>query len=199
MTPIPSLYDSLIKAAVAKHAPGLDWRWIKAQCWQESHFDVDAKSPVGARGIAQFMPATWAEECKLLGYGLSADPCDPELAIPACAHYMSRLRFAWRSAAASSADLQALALASYNAGSGNIYRASRIAFPIWKMVTWDAVASELHKVTGDDDAPETLDYIAKVHSYYRQICAAESITPESVLSPADQPGSNGAAAVPRQQ
>ena len=43
--------------------------------WQESRFDVQAVSPKGAAGIAQFMPATasW--------HGL-ADPFDPVEALP---------------------------------------------------------------------------------------------------------------------
>jgi soluble lytic murein transglycosylase-like protein len=74
---------------------------LAAQLQQESGFDPTAVSPAGARGIAQFMPATGA------AYGLH-DPFDPEAAIDAQAHLMDDLlrRF----------GAVPLALAAYNAG-----------------------------------------------------------------------------------
>jgi hypothetical protein len=53
--------------------------------WQESGLRHDAVSPVGAQGIAQFMPEVAAEE------GL-ADPFDPRQAIPASARLLRALR-----------------------------------------------------------------------------------------------------------
>jgi len=54
-------YDTHIQWALSLHFPTLDWRIYKALLWQESRFNAQAVSPVGAQGIAQFMPATWAE------------------------------------------------------------------------------------------------------------------------------------------
>jgi D-alanyl-D-alanine dipeptidase len=74
---------------------------LAAQLMAESGFDPTAVSPAGARGIAQFMPATAA------AYGLR-DPFDPNAAIDAQAHLMSDLLGQFGSTA--------LALAAYNAG-----------------------------------------------------------------------------------
>jgi soluble lytic murein transglycosylase-like protein len=71
----------------------------------ESNFNPFAVSPAGARGIAQFMPATAA------AYGLR-DPFDAEASIHAQARLMSELL----------RDLGSveLALAAYNAGPGAV-------------------------------------------------------------------------------
>jgi soluble lytic murein transglycosylase-like protein len=73
--------------------------------WQESRFKHDARSPVGAQGVAQFMPATAAE------VGLS-DPLDPLKALPASAKFLRRLHDQFGNLG--------LAAAAYNAGPGRI-------------------------------------------------------------------------------
>lgn len=74
------------------------------QLWQESRFNINAKSPVGAEGIAQFMPATAKE------WGVNTS--DLESSLDGWARYMSYLykRF----------GTYELALAAYNAGMGNV-------------------------------------------------------------------------------
>lgn len=73
--------------------------------WQESRFRVDARSPVGARGIAQFMPKTadWR--------GLE-DPLDPIQSLHKSADYLRELR--------SQFGNLGLAAAAYNGGSGRV-------------------------------------------------------------------------------
>jgi hypothetical protein len=73
--------------------------------WTESHFQADALSPKGARGVAQFMPGTADER------GLS-DPFDPAEAIPQAARLLADLdrRF----------ENTGLAIAAYNAGSKRV-------------------------------------------------------------------------------
>ena len=39
----------------------LDWKFLKAQAQTESGLDPDAISPVGAKGLSQFMSATFNE------------------------------------------------------------------------------------------------------------------------------------------
>lgn len=79
----------------------------------ESSFNPEAKSPVGARGLFQFMPAT-AER-----FGLAIRPQDARLSpaklAPAAARYLSLLYDKFRS--------WPLALAAYNAGEGTVGRA----------------------------------------------------------------------------
>jgi hypothetical protein len=73
--------------------------------WQESRFRIDARSPVGARGIAQFMPGTaeWR--------GL-ADPLDPIESLRKSADYLRELRNQFGNLG--------LAAAAYNGGSGRV-------------------------------------------------------------------------------
>lgn len=95
----PRFRGSLLQAAA---------RWnvsaalLAAQLMAESNFNPFAVSPAGARGLAQFMPAT------AVAYGLH-DPFDPEAAIAAQAHLMSDLLTQFGGA-------PTLALAAYNAG-----------------------------------------------------------------------------------
>lgn len=64
-------------------------------------------SPVGAQGIGQFMPSTSA--------GMGFDPLNPNEAIPQSAKYL-------RAKYDEGGDDWALALARYNAGSGNVQK-----------------------------------------------------------------------------
>jgi soluble lytic murein transglycosylase-like protein len=102
-------YDHLIMEAAGKY--GLDAHMIRAVMQAESAFNAMAVSPVGALGLMQLMPAVAAE----LGV---TDPMDPRQNIMGGALYLRRLLDAHRG------DVK-LALASYNAGPGNVakYRA----------------------------------------------------------------------------
>jgi len=75
--------------------------------WQESRFQSSEVSPVGAQGVAQFMPGTAAE------VGLD-DPFDPFKALPASAKYLRQLRNEFGNLG--------LAAAAYNAGSGRVQK-----------------------------------------------------------------------------
>jgi soluble lytic murein transglycosylase-like protein len=102
-------YDDIVDEAAAMYK--LDPRFIKAVMEAESAFNAMAVSPVGALGLMQLMP----EVAKELGV---TDPLDPRQNIMAGAKYLKQLL-----------DAQGgnvrLALASYNAGPGNVakYRA----------------------------------------------------------------------------
>lgn len=86
-----------------------------AQIQQESSWRTDARSPVGARGLAQFMPATaeWISGAyEALG---PADPLNPIWAIRAMARY-DRLLYD-RVSAHDGCEQMAFALSQYNGGS----------------------------------------------------------------------------------
>jgi len=89
-----------IVEAAAK-AEGLPIGYFTRLIWRESAFQPNAISPVGAQGVAQFMPRTASER------GLS-DPFDPASAIPASAKFLAEL--------AQRFGNLGLAAAAYNAG-----------------------------------------------------------------------------------
>lgn len=63
---VPEEYKPLIREA-AQRCPAVPAEVLAAQINQESSWQADARSPVGARGIAQFMPRTWKQ------YGIDAN------------------------------------------------------------------------------------------------------------------------------
>lgn len=103
-------YDH-IRALIDKYAaqynvdPEIGYR----QLWQESRYNNNAVSPVGAQGIAQFMPAT-AKEWGVNVYNL-------EDGIKGWARYM-----AWILRQSYIGGDYAKALAAYNWGVGNVQR-----------------------------------------------------------------------------
>lgn len=124
---VPAQYEAAIAAAGAQ-CPAATPAVIAAQLQAESGFRPDAVSPVGAQGIAQFMPATWATWGRDENGDGKADPFDPADAIPAQGRYDCALAaqlgplLAPSNGAGSSlsGDLTSLMLAAYNAGPGAV-------------------------------------------------------------------------------
>jgi soluble lytic murein transglycosylase-like protein len=103
-TELRHAYDDIIAEAATTYK--LDPNLIKSVMQAESAFNAMAVSPVGALGLMQLMPEVAAE----LG---AEDPMDPRQNIMAGALYLRRLLDSHRG------DIK-LALASYNAGPGNV-------------------------------------------------------------------------------
>src|SRR5678816_2128438 len=105
---IPTSGDPKLDAIIFKvgESEGVDPRFIHAVIWQESKYEVTARSHAGAQGLMQLMPDT-AKRFRC------AHPEDPEDNVEAGTKYLSWLlkRF--------SGNVQ-LALAGYNAGEGNV-------------------------------------------------------------------------------
>ncbi|MFD1302775.1 lytic transglycosylase domain-containing protein [Methylobacterium marchantiae] len=89
----------------AARARSLPVPFLTRLIWRESSFRVTAVSPVGAQGVAQFMPGTARER------GLT-DPFDPEQAIPHAAHLLADLNRQFGNLG--------LAAAAYNGGAGRV-------------------------------------------------------------------------------
>jgi hypothetical protein len=87
------------------HAANLPVSFLTRVIWRESSFRAGVVSPVGAQGIAQFMPGTAQER------GL-ADPFDPEQAIPKAADLLADLRRRF--------GTLGMAAAAYNAGPARV-------------------------------------------------------------------------------
>jgi len=113
-----SPYDDLVK----KHSNTfeLDWRLITSQMYQESRFDPNAKSWVGAKGLMQVMPRT-AEELKVPNVE------QPDNGILAGVKLMARYSNYFNSPEISAKDRLRFALASYNCGPGHVYDARELA------------------------------------------------------------------------
>ncbi len=98
----PQFADAIARAAQRWNVSGT---LLAAQIHAESGFNPFARSPAGAQGISQFMPAT------ARAYGLR-NPYDPRQAIDAQAHMMRDLLRQFGSVP--------LALAAYNAGPARV-------------------------------------------------------------------------------
>ena len=162
-----TLYDGDIEAAAREFLPQLDWQWLKAQLWQESLLDPNAKSRVGALGLGQFMPGTWAMalRAKRLRLPSDAKPTDPEHAIRAAAWYDSTLWEEW-SAKRRHADRRRLMFASYNAGIGNLLQAQLRANGARE---YSRIVAMLPGVTGTNNAHQTTDYVEKIERWFAEL------------------------------
>jgi len=160
---IPDRYDRQIARAVATWWPDYPSpaAW-KAQLYQESRLEAGAVSPVGAAGLAQMMPATWAQITREMRLGRVSP--HHEVAIDAGAYYMRKLRGIW-SAPRPADDRQRLAQASYNAGPGSILKAQAACDGA---ATWAAIAPCLPLVTGRH-AVETTGYVASIARWRQMI------------------------------
>lgn len=162
-------YDDLIKYFC--NLNGLDWKIIKKQIEIESSFDMYAKSPAGAMGLMQFMPATWEE------WGENS-PFNPEESIKAGCKYMSWLLSKFKEIP-DKTERYKFALASYNAGRAHINEMLGLAridcnlpesFREWKNTGakdgvwqyWEIASQNLEIITGEK-SKETIDYINKIY------------------------------------
>lgn len=94
-----------------------NWTFIHAISRQESQFDRAAMSRVGARGLMQLMPATAAEQARMIGlsYDLSALTSDTQYNIMLGSSFFRRMVSYY-------GGNYPLAVAAYNAGPGNVNR-----------------------------------------------------------------------------
>jgi soluble lytic murein transglycosylase-like protein len=161
-------FDSEFQHAATRWlGAGPDWRWTKAQGVQESGLDPAALSPVGARGIMQVMPATWAEIQKAMGWrGVS--PHSAPHNIFGGVWYQARMARIWSGRDRTTPEAYALGLASYNAGAGTILRAqARCA----DARLWSAIAPCLVSISGPANARQTVDYVQRIARWRAQMDA----------------------------
>ncbi|MHA6493782.1 transglycosylase SLT domain-containing protein [Pseudomonas borbori] len=109
---------------------GLHSSWVFAITRQESAFMADAKSPVGAMGLMQLMPATAKETAKRFDIPLSSPQLAyrPEVNIQLGAAYLSQIYGQFN-------GNRVLASAAYNAGPGRVRQwlrgADHLAYDVW--------------------------------------------------------------------
>jgi membrane-bound lytic murein transglycosylase F len=143
---------------------GFDWHYFKAQGLAESGLDPQARSPVGARGVMQLMPGTYAMIKKARSEGFGAIE-DPEWNIAAGILYNRDLWHVWADNPDEQERLRFM-FGSYNAGPGTIRRATRVAKTrqlddkTWRSV--EAVAPSVQRWR----YRETLPYVKKIEDNY---------------------------------
>lgn len=131
----PAKYADLIRQAEQRH--GIPADMLARLLYQESRYREDiitgrVRSPVGAMGIAQFMPATAAE--------MRIDPLNPAQAIDAAGRYLRQLytRFGnWSEA-----------LAAYNWGQGNVARKGLASAPLETRNYYTQILADVNNSNG---------------------------------------------------
>lgn len=149
---------------------GFDWQYFKAQGLAESGLDPQARSPVGARGVMQLMPGTYAiiKKARSEQFGSIEDP---EWNIAAGILYNRDLWHIWASNPDETERLRFM-FGSYNAGPGTIKRATRVAKTrqlddrTWRSV--EAVAPAVQRWR----YRETLPYVRKIEENHRTLGGA---------------------------
>ncbi|HET9654478.1 MAG TPA: NlpC/P60 family protein [Kineosporiaceae bacterium] len=119
---VPATYRSWVLQA-GSLCPAFPAAVIAAQIEAESGWNPKAVSPVGAQGLSQFMPGTWAAWGQDVNGDGTADPFDPADAIMAQGRYDCDLA---RQVGGIKGDITQLALAAYNAGPGAVLSAGGI-------------------------------------------------------------------------
>jgi len=138
--------------------PGHDYKWLKAQCWQESRFKRFAVSPVGASGICQFMPGTWKEAQAKLNNNHSV--FNIRANIEAAAWYDNKTYHFW-TAPRPQLDKYQLMLAGYNAGPGHLLNAQK---KCGGANGYYQIICCLPEITGKH-AIETINYVENITGY----------------------------------
>ena len=100
---------------LAQENSGIEWRLLAALSYQESHWETDATSETGVRGIMQFTEDT-ARRYKV-------DRLDPRSSILGAGRYLNELKRDGLSARIQEPDKTWLALAAYNIGLGHVENA----------------------------------------------------------------------------
>ncbi len=156
---------------------GWDWELLAALAWEESHYNPEAKSYVGATGIMQLMPTT-AER-----FGLNDSTILlPEHNIRAGVKYIASLQRIYDFINNPQEQIH-FVLASYNAGPAHIMDARRLAKRygrspyVWfdnteywlEQLNNPTIAADSVVHYGSFNAIETTSYVRKVLRTYNRI------------------------------
>ncbi|MCD7976770.1 MAG: transglycosylase SLT domain-containing protein [Tannerellaceae bacterium] len=168
-----SPYDAHFK----KYARILDWDWqlIASLSYQESHFKTNLVSWAGAEGLMGIMPRT----ARALGVS-PQELRDPETAIKTGVECLRRFRQAFDKIQDPQEKIK-FTLASYNAGSGHIQDAQRLAQKYGKdPLVWENNVAEFVRLKSDPHyyndpvckhgylrGSETYNYVQEILSRYQ--------------------------------
>ncbi len=149
----------------------LHWLWFKAQAVAESSLNPEAGSPAGALGVMQLMPGT-AAEMAAKHPGEDGTILLPHINIRLGIAYDRHCFDIWREEAGR--ERVRYMLGSYNAGSGHIVKAQRLAVRKGLPADqWASIAACLPEVTGRH-ATETITYVQRVERLFGRLAATGS-------------------------
>ncbi|HKS04935.1 MAG TPA: transglycosylase SLT domain-containing protein [Gemmatimonadaceae bacterium] len=160
-------YDATFKKYSKRYfGIAFDWRRFKAQAMAESQLNPGAVSPVGARGLMQLMPSTFAAISSKRPEFASID--DPEWNIAAGIMHDRHLWKEW-SKSIGEPNRPAFMYASYNAGQTTITRASELARKAQLDHTaWESIA-QVAPTVPRWRYRETLGYVTKIDTLYKKL------------------------------
>lgn len=139
---------------------GFDWHYFKAQAIAESNLNPEARSPVGAVGIMQLMPATFEEVSGKSGI-VTGTLEDPRWNIAAGIWYNKHQFDYWQKGRGLEERLKFM-YGSYNAGRVTLRKAQRHAINRGlNPRRWSSMHEALPLVTGPR-SEETLTYVEKI-------------------------------------
>jgi soluble lytic murein transglycosylase len=146
-----------------------NWTLIHAISRQESQFDRQANSRVGARGLMQLMPGTARETASAAGvaYDYASLTSNPQYNVTLGSTYFGKLMSQYNGS-------YILAVAAYNAGPGNVNK--------WIRANGDPRLPNIDKIAWIEAIPisETRNYVQRV---------LENAVVYGMLNPNRQPGS----------
>lgn len=163
-------YEDMFRRYAAQY--DMDWRFLAAVAYQESHWRADARSPTGVRGLMMVTLDTAAE------VGIS-NRLDPEQSTKAGTIYLSSLK-SRIPARITEPDRTWFALASYNVGMGHLEDARRITESLEDDPDkWIDVREHLPKLALKDYYPwtrygyargaEPVVYVANIRRFYEKL------------------------------
>jgi len=136
----------------------VDWLLMAAQGYQESQLNQAARSPVGAIGVMQVMPATGKD----LGVG---DIAEVEANIHAGVKYMRwMIDEYYGQEPMTRLDKALFAFASYNAGAGRISQMRKEAAK--RGLDPNVWFNNVEYVAAEKIGAETVTYVANIYKYY---------------------------------
>jgi membrane-bound lytic murein transglycosylase F len=172
-------YQNYFKAAAEKN--GLDWRLVAAQSYQESHWDPQAVSFTGVRGIMMLTQDT----ADSLGV---ESRLDPRQSIEGGARYLALMHERLGNSVPEP-DRTYMALAAYNVGWGHLEDARALAKQMDKDPdSWEDVSNTLPLLRqkkyyrslphGYARGTEPVRYVNRIKTYYRILLQAINGAPE---------------------
>ena len=180
------MYEPLFKQAIVQfwHDTPHTWELLSKLAAAESSYRSDVVSYAGAIGLLQLMPRTYAE-IRRQSINIGEDPKNPRDNIIAGSYYLRRMHRIWNDERRTEDDRLRIALASFNAGVGNLLKAQKRAVAKGKIgVSFDELATELPLVTGSH-AAGTVQYSNKIVRNYREAQATEAPR-EVVAAPVEE-------------